>query len=448
MPSAPRLKFLVWWASLLFVARVAAGQPIAPRLAPLPASDSLVRHFLSRAMTMQNLRDLTPPERRVFANWAGGGGARFAGRVGGFWLSPDNEQRLRATNDTLARMVADLHRAQPGMVVQGTVFEIIYAHAANLLVPNAVRAEFGEDTVVVPRRNFRFADMMYPAYYDSVDTHFYRLDANLPAGKAPGVPDMSRPETQRWFYALARQQIDAGCEALHFGQVMRMDDRDPGHHAWWSMLQRVRAYARTRNRGFVLCDAHTHDEYYDPDPDHPLPLAQRQLLFDFHAFPARPLECDTLRRGQHGTYLDYADAPTDRSGVIFGRSGGGLAPDGTFREHLPALVELDNGALGKPGEPGQRAMGVVWGVDEISWFATQPPAYRNEWLVYASARVRQLDPDAYFEMPGLRVVSSPPQPDWLYRADIMGQGDVIPAIWAGQRAAQAQRLLLTGPSLP
>lgn len=48
-----------------------------------------------------------------------------------------------------------------------------------------------------------------------------------------------------------------------------MDDHDAGHHGWWSMLQRVRAYAQTRNRGFVLCDAHTHEQYYDPDPDHP-----------------------------------------------------------------------------------------------------------------------------------------------------------------------------------
>ncbi|MEJ7662144.1 MAG: hypothetical protein WKG07_22540 [Hymenobacter sp.] len=51
------------------------------------------------------------------------------------------------------------------------------------------------------------------------------------------------------------RQLDAGCEALHFGQIRIMDDRDPGHRAIWSLLQRVRRYARTRNRGFVLCGA-------------------------------------------------------------------------------------------------------------------------------------------------------------------------------------------------
>lgn len=442
-------KIWAWAAAWGLLAFTTAAQPVSTRAAPvpLPASDSLVRHYLARAITLQDLRDLTPANRRQFAAWVGGAGARFAGRVGGFWFTPDSPQWLQAKGDTLRRMVEDLHRHQPEMVVQGAVFEVVYAHVDNLLVPNVVRAEFGEDTVAEPQRHFRFAAMMYPGYYAPADPSHYRWDAELPAGQSPGVPDMSQPETQQWFYTVARQQIDAGCEAIHFGQVMRMDDRDPGHHAWWSLLQRVRAYARTHNRGFVLCDAHTHDEYYDPDPAQPLPPSQRQLLFDFHAGPARPIECDTLRQGLHGTYLDYADA-NDRAGAIYGRSGGGLAPDGTYRAHLPALVELDNGTLGTPGEPGQRALGVVWGVDEISWFANQPLAYRNEWLVYAAARVRQLDPAVYFELPGLRFVHVPPRPDWLYRADTMGQAEVIAAIWADKVSEQAQRLLLTGPSLP
>ncbi len=449
MSSAWRSKIGVWTAGWLLLALAAAAQPAQPLATPvpLPASDSLVRHYLARAITLQEFRDLATPDRRRFAAWVGTTGARFAGRVGGFWFTPDSPEWLRAKGDTLRHMVDDLHRHQPAMVVQGAVFEVVYAHVDNLLVPNAVRAEFGEDTVAVPERHFRFADMMYPGYFTPEDPDHYRWDAQLPVGKSPGVPDMSQSETQLWFYTVARQQLDAGCEALHFGQVMRMDDRDAGHRAWWSLLQRVRAYARTRNRGFVLCDAHTHDEYYDPDPAQPLPPGQRQLLFDFHSCPARPIECDTLRQGTHSAYLDYADA-ADRSGAIYGRSGGGLAPDGTYRAHLPALVELDNGTLGTPGEPGQRALGVVWGVDEISWFANQPAAYRNEWLVYAAARVRQLDPNVYFEMPGLRFVHVPPRPDWLYRADTMGQAEVIQAIWANKLDEQARRLLLTGPSLP
>jgi hypothetical protein len=442
----------LYWGSyflvlvLLLAAQLHALGSACPAPAVTPVTEVLMRHYLARAMTMQGYNGLAPAERRVFAIWAAGVGTRFAGRVGGFWSTPGTAAQARALQDTLRRTVAELHHAQPTMVVQGTVFEIIEPSASNIPVPNVVRAEFGEDTVAIPQRNFEFAKMMYPSYFSAADSVHYRWDSR-PPGEAPGIPDMSQPETQRWFYCFARQQIDAGCEAIHFGQVMRMDDRDAGHHAWWSLLQRVRAYGRTRNRGFVLCDAHTHAEYYDPNPAQPLPPTQRQLLFDFHSFPARPLELDTLQHAQRRAYLDYADAG-EPSGAIYGRSGGGLAPYGTACAHLPALVELDNGTLGRPGVPGQRALGVVWGLDEISWFATHSAAYRNQWLVYAAARVRQLDPAVYLEMPGLRGVTDPPRPGWLYRADVAGQGAAIRTAWADKPRSTSQRSLPTKAVVP
>ena len=439
------LRTLFLWWSCVCLALPAVAQSRAVPAGQLPP-DSLVRHFLARAMTMQGFNGLAPGQRRAFAAWAGAAGTRFAGRVGGFWATPGSAAQVQALYDTLRRTAGELHQAQPAMVVQGTVFEIIEPVADNLPVPNAVRAEYGEDTVAVPHRNFRFARMMYPSYFSAADSNHYRWDSR-PPGQAPGYPDMSQRETQLWFYAFARQQLDAGCEAIHFGQVMQMDDRDAGHHGWWDMLRRVRAYARTRNRGFVLCDAHTHGEYYDPDPAHPLPPAQRQLLFDFHSCPARPLEVDTLRHGPHGAYLDYADAGNP-TGAIFGRSAGGLAPNGRYCAHLPGLVELDNGSSATPGRPGQRGLAAVWGYDEISWFAQQPTAYRDQWLVYAAARVRQLDPALYLEMPGMRGVSAPPGPGWLYRADEAGQAAIIPAIWAGRVASQTQRLQFIGPVAP
>lgn len=408
-------------------------------------SDSLVRHFLARAMTVQGLAELNPTERQQFVDWAGAAGTRFAGRVGGFWYTPENNRQEQALFDTLRHFTSLLHQAQPTMVVQGAVFEIIYNHGANLFVPNAVRAEFGEDTVAVPRRTFRFADMMYPGYFSPADSQHYRWD-NRPPGQAPGVPDMSQPETQLWFYWCARRQLDAGCEAIHFGQVMLMDKRDPGHHGWWNMLQRVRAYARKRNRGFVLCDAHTHGEYYDPDPAHPLPDSSRQLLFDFHGFPLRGAEVDTLRHGEHGVRIEMAINGT-RNEALFRRSKGGIAPGGWPTRHAPGLVELDNwGTSSNPGQPGQWPY--LWGLDEISWFANQPSTYRDTWLIYAVARIHRLDPNVYLAMPGLRGVVVPPAPTRLYQANVAGQAAIIPAIWAGQTEEQAWRLLLIGPVQP
>ena len=408
----------------------------------VPVTDSLVRFYLNRAMTMQGFSGQTPAERHKFAAWAGAAGTRFAGRVGGFWYTPENPEQERAQFDTLRHNVAILHRARPGMVVQGTIFEVLWPHASNMLVLNAARTEFGEDTLAVPRRTFRFADMMYPGYFSAADSNHYRWDSR-PPGQAPGTPDMSRTETQLFFYCQARREIDAGCEALHFGQVMLMDDRDPGHRAWWSMLQRVRAYARARNQGFVLCDAHTHGEYYDPDPQHPLPDSARQLLFDFHSCPIRPAELDTLLGGSHGARLvqDFGSGPT---GSIIGRSKGGVTPGGYRVAHQRALVEFDNfGNFGHPGRP--RQWPCVWGHDEISWYATQPSAYRDQWLVYANAYLPQLDPNVQLEMPGMRGVTDPPYPGWLYRADQAGQAEVIPAIWAGKTQRWNQQMRLIGP---
>lgn len=437
-------RFLLGLAlAMVLIPTTGAAQPISTAL-PLALSNTTAHYYLSQALTLQGVGALSVAERQVLFRWAGAIGTRFAGRIGGFWFTPRSVGEEQASFDTTRRIAAELHAQQPAMIVQGTVFEIVYAHVDSLPVPNRIRATFGEDTIRVPFRRFRFADMMYPGYFSATDSAHYRWDAR-PAGQAPGVPDMSRPETQRWFYYVATRQIDAGCEALHFGQVMLMDNRDAGHHAWWGLLQRIRAYARTRNRGWILCDAHTHGEYYDPDPAHPLPTAQRQLLFDFHSFPLRPIEEDTLRHGLHGARLGYANWP-EATAAIYGQSGGGLAPDGQLCTHLLALVEFDNGPVGIPGKPGQWPL--VWGLDEMSWFATQPPAYRDQWLVYAYAQIKRLDPNAYIQFPGLRGVTSPPHADYLYRADQTSQGDVIRACWAGETTAWANRLLFIGPVQP
>ena len=44
-----------------------------------------------------------------------------------------------------------------------------------------------------------------------------------------------------------------------------------------------------------------------------------------------------------------------------------------------------------------------WGMDDISWFANQPGNYRCYWLEYAYNRINEIDPSAYFEMPGKRI---------------------------------------------
>ena len=444
-----RRAFVGWWLLAGWLA-VGAGRPAqAQQLAPdtlVPVSEALVRHTLERSLSVQSLNEagVTAVQRYALIHWAGVAGIRLAGRVGGWWLSPNTDGDAQTHLDTLRRNIALLRAAQPGVVAQGCVFEIVYPWVDGLTVPNWMRAEFGEDTLEQPRRHFRFQAMMYPEYYAATNKAGYRWDAR-PPGQAPGTPDISRLETQLWYYYCATRQIAAGCEAIHFGQIRLIDDRDPGHHAAWSVLSRIRRYARTHNRGFVLCDAHSHGEYYDPLPNAPLPDSVRQLLFDFHSSPLRPVECDTLRQGTHAASLTVLTQYGD-GGPIYQQSRGGRAPGGWLCRHLPAQAEFDNGPTGVPGQPG--VWYLVWGRDEVSWYANQPPDYRSRWLIYAQARIRQLDPDTYFQMVGARGVSLTTYPQSKYWATEAGQAATIQAIWAGQTAAEGARLVLTGPPAP
>jgi hypothetical protein len=71
------------------------------------------------------------------------------------------------------------------------------------------------------------------------------------------------------------------------------------------------------------------------------------------------------------------------------------------------LVHIDNttgtGIAGVPNQGGPW----FWGWDEISWFANQPEAYRNEFLGYADNYISNMwsDHAGHLEMPGIRVIT-------------------------------------------
>ena len=235
---------------------------------------------------------------------------------------------------------------------------------------------------------------------------------------------MSQLETRMWFVYAVSLYVDAGVEAIHFGQVEIMDDRDPDHAHWAGMLDRCRSMAAKRaRRHLLLCDAHV--------PGGGI-VRGGKLLFDFHSFPLRieevadrPLE-GVLQQG----YLDS----------LFGRSAGGCAPCGWACESLPYIVEFDN--FEPSGHPGEN-IGAhwCWGYDEICWFAQQTPEYRRAWLRYAWDWIRTTDPNGFLQMPGSRCLATPPPGKRWYYANSPGSacpggfGDeaTIKAIWAGDK---------------
>lgn len=365
-------------------------------------SRSDLESYLGRAVTMEGLLhghgDLDDQIR-----FLRGIQARFAGRALYLWGNEQNLDRLIEAATPTAKKV---HESLPNLVLQGAIFEIITTQVEKIAIPAAAFEAFG---LPVEERPFSYSAMLYE---DG------RYKNNW--GKDASVPDMSRVETQLWFYTLATRYIDVGVEAIHFGQVSLMDRKDPGHANWRMLLDHVRDYAATHaRRHFILCDAHVPTGGIVDDD---------RLLFDFHSFPLRIDEvADEPEQGV--LQVGYLDS-------LYGRSKGGVTPSGWKCDHLPYLVEFDN--FGRSGREGQNIGGSwIWGYDEICWFARQSDVDRAAWLRYASTWVRNHDPNGYVEMPGIRTLAVPVgEKEWYWAMpaspacpDGFGDEAVIKDIW-------------------
>ena len=302
-------------------------------------------------------------------------GAKFIGRSLCLW---GGEANLLDNLEMATQQVPEAVKADPQMVLEACIFEIVTTQVEHLAVPDWTFAALGQPP---EKRNFRYADMLYP--------DGRRVDQ---WGPGSSVPDVSRPETKLWFYFLAVSFINAGFEAIHYGQVEIMNGNDPDSTHWSQVFALSRAYAaKHARRHMLICDAHV--------PDGGL-VKDGHLLLDFHAFPLRIME--------------VPDKPEDAilkvgfSDGIYNRSKGGITPSGWRCDHLPYLVEFDNYGVSKhPGQSGVHGGGNwIWGYDEITWFAHQSKQYRAEWLRYAWHWVRTTDPNGYLEMPGCRQITN------------------------------------------
>ena len=366
-------------------------------------SEEVLRNYLSRAMTMmESLQDGSDNAEniRMFTNCGG----KFFGRGVYLWGA---ESRLPAKLEEARRKISELHTADPDIIVQACIFEIVSKEVGTIQVPGWAFEDLGQATET---RTFRYNDMIY------ADGNGRKWNDNSQ------VPDVSRPETQLWFQFLARSFIDIGCEAIHIGQVELMNRHDPELTHWHEVLGRMRGYAKTHaRRHFLVIDAHVPGGGF---------LKEGQLLFDFHSFPLRVKEVPEMPK-TGVLEVGFTDA-------LYTRSKGGISPSGWKCSHLPCLVELDNyGSSRNPGEPGQGGFW-VWGWDEITWFSQLPTEERDVWLRSAWNWVRKHDPAAYLQMPGTRMITRAPNRRRVYRAnkpsaacpDGSGQESVIRDIWS------------------
>ena len=337
-----------------------------------------LRSYLSRSITMMYLLtrggDLDD-NIRMMTNC----GVKFAGRAVYNWGREEGgESAIPKKLERAKSSAAKVHQADPEMILQACIFEIVSRDVDNLPVPAWT---FEALKLPVEQRNFRYEAMLYP--------DGRRVNQWGQGERAASVPDVSRPETRLFFFYLAASYIDIGCEAIHYGQVELMNHNDPNLDHWSEVFTHARAYAAKKaRRHFILLDAHV--------PRHGF-VKDGKLLLDFHTFPLRIAEIPNKPK-QGELRIGHTDA-------LYRKSKGGLTPSGWKTDSLPYLVEFDNyGRSRKPGEPGQGQFW-VWGWDEITWFSQQSEADRNHWLEYAWNWIRTTDPAGYLQMPGARVIT-------------------------------------------
>ena len=337
-------------------------------------SREVLESYLSRSITYTRLLD-----KKFLEGWAQGDlndsirfisniGAKFIGRVIFRWGS---EKQLPSIINDAKKIAERIHNIDPEIILQACNFEIVTQEVNFIPIPGWIFEEFNLMSV---ERNFSYADM-------------YEVGGNHEDywGKDTAVPDMSKLETKMWFLYLAATYIDIGIEAIHFGQVELMSKNDPDHTHWRDMLSRVRSYAQDNaRRHMVICDAHTPTGGYVNDG---------KLMFDFHSFPQRPEEIVD--------YPQKAQLTVDHLDAIYKKSKGGITPSGWACKSLPYLVEFDNfGISDTPGENTGDHM--IWGYDEITWYAHQSEEYRNDYLRYVVNWLEENDPNGFLQMPGSR----------------------------------------------
>ncbi|MBN1126635.1 MAG: hypothetical protein JXA82_16640 [Sedimentisphaerales bacterium] len=372
-------------------------------------SKQVLENYLSRSTTYCEL--LNPPRLEELGSsldesirYLSRTGAKFIGRSIYMW---GRESRLPELLERGRQAAAKVHKADPEIVLQACAFEIVTDEVNTLPIPEWVFQEFG---LSVEQRYFNLDAMRYPPnrYRDN-----WGRDSSI-------IPDITRPETQMWFFYLIASYVDIGVEAIHLGQVEIMNECDPENDCWYDVAGRIRKYARTHaRRGFVICDAHVPSGGIVKDG---------KLLLDFHSFPLRVEEL--LSGGEQG-YIAVGHYDS-----IYQKSKGGITPSGWKCQSLPYLVEFDN--FGRSGHEGQvYGLHWIWGYDEIGWFARQPKEYREMWLHYAWHWLKCNDPAGHLQMPGSRVLHSPVDGNGWYWANNpsealptgFGDEDIIKGIW-------------------
>lgn len=293
-----------------------------------------------------------------------------AASIWGSWDMTEHLNRARC-------MVQDIKAIDDKIVIQASPNEFVNTGMTyQTMIPDYVWVDFG---LVVPsiKRTFNIFDM--------------KLNVTQSQANSGIFPDISRIETQMFYYWLATQYIDMGYEAISFSALGGLGSSGISSIDGIRLVRMVKQYAdKNANVRFVLITAHNNSGYVD---------SNNNLLFDFNTEPIRPSEDGNNSLYPNNVNGGSCSIKKDLScPTIYQNTLGGMNPSGWLIAHNLGLVFYDN-YLDNTTSPN------LWGqihspawncfnpyhLDEISWFALQTKRYRDSWIRYSYNKVKCLD---------------------------------------------------------
>lgn len=350
-------------------------------------SEEVLRNYLSRAVTLANeCGEAVKESDEEYIRFILNIGAKYVGRLTVPWVVTTDELKEHIGQK---KFIEKLHSYDPEIICEACIFENITPDLNEIAIPAWVFERFG---LKAEKRNFSYDSMLFEN-----GAHVGRS-----CGGRGSCPDITRIETQLWFYWRACNFIDLGYESLHMGQVNMISENDKNLECFTKVFDMIREYAKQHSRRkMILINGHTFGMYN----------YRGELMYDFHAWPLRCTEPEGSVPHKPDEYpqemiFGLNDWPDNnwRAG-IYHRSKGGKTPSGWNCENLPYLVELDNAGPPRPEKQDipDFTFGANWGYDDISWFANQTDEYRQNWLKYAADWVKNEDVDGNLQMPGRRM---------------------------------------------
>ncbi len=325
----------------------------------------VLEYYLSRASSAQWIfsSDTLDDDIRAITN----AGVKFLGRASGIWKADRPEEE----HFKLAKESADkIHEADPEIILQACIFEALYREDV--------------EYVKVPRFVFEAFGLEYEDRCFDYDACIFGKDA----GTWDIMPDISKTETQMWFYYRGVRYIDSGYEAFHMGQIHLYTGHDRGYKAIGKVIEMLREYGKKHARRHkVLFDAHSHSL-----------VVNGKSLLDYNAMPF--------------TRFPVLDRKGEKLVLVReGKSGGGVSPEDVYEQSLPFLYEYDNwGGRDLWAQENltyeERAWSQWWGGDQISWFSHQSEEERNSFLDYTLKWTAINNPNAFFAFPVRRPLGS------------------------------------------